>query len=103
MGRGGEGSSCFQCVERMRLAMRTSQMNFFPSEPPLNSNPLLQPSPFVRSLNGLWAFRLSRSPSEVDPSFRNSDYFEDESWSRIAVPSNWELQGFGTPIYTNIK
>ena len=37
------------------------------------------------SLNGTWDFR----------------YCEGK-WTRIQVPGNWELQGFGTPIYTNI-
>ncbi len=24
------------------------------------------------------------------------------SWKEIPVPSNWEMHGYGTPIYTNI-
>ena len=24
------------------------------------------------------------------------------NWQTIKVPSNWELQGYGQPIYTNI-
>ena len=24
------------------------------------------------------------------------------SWKDIPVPSNWEMEGYGTPIYTNI-
>lgn len=27
--------------------------------------------------------------------------FNDSTWSRIAVPSNWEMMGFGVPIYVN--
>jgi beta-galactosidase len=28
--------------------------------------------------------------------------FDDKNWSNIAVPGNWEVNGFGIPIYTNI-
>ena len=27
--------------------------------------------------------------------------FNDKSWSDINVPGNWEIQGFGVPIYVN--
>ena len=46
-----------------------------------------------RSLNGTWDFK----------------YFEDHremaippTWDKIQVPGNWEVQGWGTAIYTNI-
>ena len=28
--------------------------------------------------------------------------FDITPWDRIEVPSNWELKGYGTPIYTNV-
>ena len=38
--------------------------------------------------------------------FALSDFYKPEfdvsSWKEIPVPSNWEMQGYGTPIYTNI-
>lgn len=60
-----------------------------------------QSSPYYQSLNGQWKF------SYVDkPAVRPMDYgkisFDEKGWSAIEVPSNWELKGFGTPIYTNI-
>ena len=39
-----------------------------------------------------------RSPAE----FFHRD-FPDASWPTIAVPSNWQLQGYDTPIYNNIQ
>ena len=41
-------------------------------------------NPFYLSLNGEW------------------DFCFDGQWHQIRVPGNWEVQGFGTPIYTNI-
>jgi beta-galactosidase len=59
-------------------------------------------SPWVRSLNGDWQFHWS-----PDPDARPVDFFEPEfdatDWKRIAVPSCWELQGYGVPIYLNSR
>lgn len=57
-------------------------------------------SPFVKSLNGTYGFRLYPSPEAVDDFYR-PDY-DDSLFSSIPVPSNWEVEGFGEPIYTNI-
>ena len=52
------------------------------------------------SLNGLWKFRWSRSPEERPVNFFQKD-FETSSWDDIQVPSNWEFEGYGIPIYVN--
>ena len=57
-------------------------------------------SPLCKSLNGDWDFYLAASPSARPASFEKPA-FKTNRWSRIEVPSNWELQGFGVPIYTN--
>lgn len=31
------------------------------------------------------------------------EHFDDEMWCQIEVPSNWQMQGFDKPIYTNVK
>lgn len=54
------------------------------------------------SLDGAWRFHWSQSPVGAPEGFETPDY-DDSSWSTIEVPSNWELQGYGKPIYTNIK
>jgi beta-galactosidase len=50
------------------------------------------------SLNGSWRFHWSRSPRD-----RAKNFFEielDESdWETIPVPANWEVEGYGHPIY----
>jgi beta-galactosidase len=58
-------------------------------------------SKYVRSLNGMWKFKIVDSPMEAPEGFEGTDY-DDSTWEQIPVPSNWELQGYGTPVYTNI-
>ena len=50
-------------------------------------------------LNGQWDFQFKDSPLQVEPEFYN----QKDGWHQIEVPSNWQLKGYGTPIYTNIK
>ncbi|MEM0994753.1 MAG: glycoside hydrolase family 2 TIM barrel-domain containing protein, partial [Bacteroidota bacterium] len=57
-------------------------------------------SPFIQFLNGPWKFKYSSSPAERPTDFYKKD-FDDAAWKEIFVPSNWEMQGFGDPIYTN--
>ncbi len=58
-------------------------------------------SPFYKLLNGDWKFKWSYKPADVPKDFYQIG-FSDESWNTIPVPSNWELQGYGIPIYVNI-
>ncbi|MDE3199398.1 MAG: DUF4981 domain-containing protein [Acidobacteriota bacterium] len=55
----------------------------------------------VESLNGFWKFHWVTSPELRPVDFYKPDY-DVSSWKNIPVPSNWEMQGYGTPIYTNI-
>ncbi|MEN8228065.1 MAG: glycoside hydrolase family 2 TIM barrel-domain containing protein [Bacteroidota bacterium] len=59
-------------------------------------------SQYFQSLNGQWKFHWSHSPAERPVDFYKTG-FDDTAWKNIAVPSNWELQGYGIPIYTNIQ
>ncbi|MDR2954190.1 MAG: DUF4981 domain-containing protein [Prevotella sp.] len=58
-------------------------------------------SSLYMSLNGNWKFHWVKQPSERPTSFQNPGY-DVSSWKEIPVPSNWEMHGYGTPIYTNI-
>ncbi len=53
------------------------------------------------SLNGNWKFNWVKQPSERPSNFYKPSY-DVSSWKEIPVPSNWEMHGYGTPIYTNI-
>lgn len=52
------------------------------------------------SLDGMWKFKWVRKPSD-----RPLDFFDPKvdvgSWDNIKVPGNWEVEGYGTPIYVN--
>ncbi|TKG96999.1 DUF4981 domain-containing protein [Puteibacter caeruleilacunae] len=52
-----------------------------------------------QSLNGTWKFKWSATPEEAE-SFPKIP--ADTTWSNIQVPGNWQTQGYGIPIYTNI-
>lgn len=59
-------------------------------------------SPWFRSLNGDWKFQYAASPAARPAGFERP-VFDDTAWPTIRVPGNWELQGFGMPIYSNSR
>ncbi len=59
-------------------------------------------SPYFMSLNGTWKFNYSPTPDSRPTGFENPAY-DISGWADIVVPSNWEMQGYGTPIYTNTE
>lgn len=58
-------------------------------------------SPFYQSLNGSWKFVYTDRQADRIRDFYRVDLATTQ-WKNIDVPSNWELKGFGIPIYTNI-
>ncbi|MEZ5197882.1 MAG: glycoside hydrolase family 2 TIM barrel-domain containing protein [Bacteroidales bacterium] len=74
---------------------------FIPFQDAKNASELLnEESPFYHSLNGMWKFNWVRNPADRPVDFMNAS-FDATSWDEIPVPSNWELQGYGVPIYVN--
>lgn len=59
-------------------------------------------SPYYRLLNGTWKFYYTDSHRQL-PADITSAPANTASWKDIQVPGNWEVQGFGTAIYTNIS
>ena len=57
-------------------------------------------SPFFQSLDGAWKFHWVGNPSERPVGFQRPDY-DVAAWKEIPVPSNWQLEGYDTPIYSN--
>ena len=54
------------------------------------------------SLNGTWKFSYYESPNDVPKDFFRPG-FNDRKWGSIEVPSNWEMQGYGQPIFRNVS
>jgi len=55
-------------------------------------------APFFRLLNGDWQFHWSPSPASAPADFYRED-FDASSWNTIAMPGNWQVQGYGIPRY----
>lgn len=51
-------------------------------------------------LDGTWKFRWTPIPDERITNFYQTN-FDDKSWADFPVPANWEVNGYGTPIYVS--
>jgi beta-galactosidase len=56
----------------------------------------------IKYLNGTWQFHWVRKPADRPKEFYSPAY-NDSAWDSIEVPSNWELKGYGVPIYTDVE
>ncbi len=56
---------------------------------------IIPEGPWTMSLNGIWAFRYfdNHAVATINP----------DHWDSIRVPGNIELQGYGVPVYVNMK
>jgi beta-galactosidase len=59
-------------------------------------------SKWQKSLNGQWKFNWAKDPDSRPADFYKTDY-DTSSWDEIKVPANWQIQGYGTPLYTNVR
>lgn len=62
----------------------------------------IEASSFYKSLNGTWKFLWSSNPEQAPDDFHRTDY-DVSQWDDIPVPSNWQLQGYGTLMYLNVR
>ena len=82
-----------------------TQLNRLEAHPPfcswrnVNDARKNNPSEQLRSLNGAWKFAWFTSPEAVPESWRLSDLPQADT---VTVPSNWQMQGYDAPIYSNI-
>ncbi len=58
-------------------------------------------SDYFLSLNGMWKFNWVKDPSQRPVNFYETT-FDDGKWVDFPVPANWEVNGYGIPIYVNI-
>ncbi|TCC99497.1 glycoside hydrolase family 2 TIM barrel-domain containing protein [Pedobacter hiemivivus] len=58
-------------------------------------------SSLSRSLNGIWKFNWVPWPQQRPVDFYRVS-FDVSKWKNIPVPSNWQVEGYGTPFYRNM-
>jgi len=87
-----------QVVEVNRQPMRASSFAF--ENEMLAKNLKKESSSRFLSLNGSWKFCWVKNPNDRPKDFYLPD-FDDSKWDNFKVPANWEVNGYGIPIYTN--
>jgi beta-galactosidase len=88
-----------QVLDRGKEAGRSSFLLFSNEAELKDNNP--QKSELYQSLNGNWKFNIVKNPTQRPMDFYATN-LDDTNWKNIQVPSNWEIQGYDIPIYTNI-
>ncbi|RPH32740.1 MAG: DUF4981 domain-containing protein [Bacteroidales bacterium] len=87
-----------QVVEVNRQPMRAWSFAFESKE--LAEKMEKENSTYFSPLNGIWKFKWVAKPEDSPKGFYKPDY-DDSSWDNFKVPSNWEVNGYGMPIYIN--
>lgn len=87
-----------QVFQRNRQPAHATFIPYPSEELALQCDP--EASPYCLSLNGLWKFHWSRCPQKRPAEFFQPDY-NVASWDSIQVPSNWQMKGYGVPIYSS--
>ena len=57
-------------------------------------------SPYYKCINGNWKFNWVERPADKPAGFQTEGY-DVSSWGSIPVPGNWEMNGYGVPVYVN--
>ncbi|MBN1853345.1 MAG: DUF4981 domain-containing protein [Pirellulales bacterium] len=88
-----------QVVGRNKEPGRVQAFPYADRESALRNQPT--ESPWFRSLNGKWRFHWAPDPNSRPISFFQPE-FECSDWDEIPVPSNWQVLGYGVPLYSNV-
>ncbi len=88
-----------EIFERNQTLPHTTLMPFETIEQALENNK--KSSPYHFTLNGTWRFHLADTPEEAPEDFYRKG-FNVKDWDDIRVPSNWQMEGFGHPLFRNI-
>ncbi|WP_271769739.1 glycoside hydrolase family 2 TIM barrel-domain containing protein [Aquimarina algiphila] len=96
-----DSSHFWENPEVFNIGQETPHTNFIPYHDPkfLFQNIKEQSSCYL-SLNGAWKFKYVDTPDNRPIGFYEETY-DTSAWAEIKVPANWELEGYGVPIYVN--
>ena len=86
-------------IHRNRLPGRAYAFSYPDEQSALTLNP--QASGRAITLNGNWRFHYVASPAEAPEGFFEPG-FDASAWDTLAVPSCWQMHGYGRPHYTNV-
>jgi len=87
-----------EVVSVNRMPMRSTAFAFENKQ--LASRREKEQSSYFQSLNGIWKFNWVKDPRKRPMNCYQIGY-NDTQWDNFKVPSNWETNGYGTPIYLN--
>ncbi|WP_346859714.1 glycoside hydrolase family 2 TIM barrel-domain containing protein [uncultured Draconibacterium sp.] len=82
-------------IAKNKMPARATSYSFKSGEQALNGN---REESRMISLNGTWKFNFVEKSEDRPLNFFDADV---STWDDIEVPSNWEMHGYGTPIYRN--
>ena len=88
-----------QIIDENKEAPHASFLLFNSKQDVLSDD--MKRSPLYQSLNGTWKFSYTDNFRNRPLDFFKTN-FNEATWNDLAVPSNWELNGYGIPIYTNV-
>ncbi|GAB3290980.1 beta-galactosidase LacZ [Hymenobacter humi] len=93
-----DGYQIPQITELNRDPARATAYSFATEKDALLGN--RDKTPRLLSLNGLWDFRFALKPADAPTDFYKSRV---KGWKQLAVPANWEMNGYDQPIYKSAK
>lgn len=84
-------------VEQNRLPMRSDYIVYANAGEAKQGD--WKKSSFYQSLNGPWKFKWVEAPADLPKDFEAIDH-DDSQWPVFQNPGNWEMNGYGFPMYT---
>ncbi|WP_319501623.1 glycoside hydrolase family 2 TIM barrel-domain containing protein [uncultured Draconibacterium sp.] len=82
-------------IAKNKLPGRATSYSYESADDALDSN---RETSRMISLNGTWKFNFVEKEEDRPLDFYKQDV---SNWDDIEVPSNWEMEGYGTPIYVS--
>lgn len=87
-----------QVVSVNKVKSRTTFMSYADRASALTGR--FENSKYYQLLNGTWKFYYVDAYKKLPSNITDAEV-STADWKDITVPGNWEVQGFGTPIYVN--